>query len=316
VTSDEVIAIVGATATGKTALAIEVARRVGGEIISMDSRQVYRGLDIGTAKPTVAQQRVVPHFGVDLIDPTDRYSAGRFARDARNWIDQIRGRGQVPILVGGTGFFLKALTDPLFAEPELSPTRREQLKRYLATKSETELRDWLQVSDAGAARRHGERGDRQRMARALEVVLLTGRTLGWWHEHAQPAAPGLRPLCFVLELPRDELYRRINTRVEEMIEQGLVEEVRGLVGQGFDERAPGMKTTGYLELLPYLRGEIDLATAVDAIQRASRRYARRQNTWFRHQLPNDTIRLDAGEPLEQLVARVTAQWEVCSADRD
>jgi tRNA dimethylallyltransferase len=221
----------------------------------------------------------------------------------------------VPVLVGGTGFFLKALTDPLFVEPELSADRREELRRYLEPKSDQELHEWLQRLDPEAARRHGERRDRQRMTRALEVVLLTGRTLGWWHQHAQPVGHAIRPLSFLLELPREELYGRINARVEEMVERGLVEEVRELVAAGFDERAPGLKTTGYLELLPYLGGEIDLPTAVDAIQRASRRYARRQSTWFRHQLPADTIRLDAREPLEQLVRRVTRQWEVGSADR-
>lgn len=314
-THPEVIVITGATATGKTELGLEVARRLDGEIISLDSRQLYRGLDIGTAKPASHQQRMVPHHGIDLIAPDQRYSAGRFARDARRWIEQIRGRNRLPILVGGTGFFLKALLQPLFPEPELPAARREQLKRYLQTKSEPALRAWLQACDpVSAGRRAGEGGDRQRLARALEVVLLTGRTLGWWHQHT-PTEPALKPLCFLLELPRAELYRRINQRVLVMIDQGLVEEVHGLDTAGFDQAAPGMKTTGYGELLPYLRGVTGLSDAVDAIQRATRRYARRQATWFRHQLPADTIRLDATASLEQLARHVVEEWEASSADR-
>lgn len=313
----ETIVITGATTTGKTALALEVARVLHGEIISMDSRQVYRGLDIGTAKPSSLQQRTVPHHGIDLIDPGQRYSAGRFARDARGWIDAIRARNRVPILVGGTGFFLKALLQPFFTEPPLPEARREQLKRYLQTKSEPELRAWLRASDPVIATRiDGPGSDPQRVARALEVVLLTGRTLGWWHQHARPTDAGLEPLCFLLELPRDQLYRRINQRVLTMIEQGLVEEVRGLLAAGIDRHAPGMKTTGYFELVPYLLGETELPVAVDAIQRATRRYARRQGTWFRHQLPADTIRLDARDTLDTLVGQVVAEWEVGSADRD
>ncbi|MBI4545854.1 MAG: hypothetical protein HY703_11710, partial [Gemmatimonadetes bacterium] len=143
----DALVITGPTATGKTTLALEVAERLGGEIISMDSRQVYRGLDIGTAKPTLAQRARVPHHGLDLVDPNERYSAGRFAREARCWMAGIRARSRVPLLVGGTGFFLRALTHPLFREPPMPPERRERFKRYVARHGMDELRRWLGALD-------------------------------------------------------------------------------------------------------------------------------------------------------------------------
>jgi tRNA dimethylallyltransferase len=300
------IVITGATATGKSALALEVARTLGGEIISLDSRQIYRGLDVGTAKPTVEQRRQVPHHGIDIVAPDERYSAGQFARAAHAWISDIEQRGRVPILVGGTGFFLKAMLQPLFDEPEMPAAQREQLKQYFREKSPEQLRRWYEtVRSSGEPAR--PTSDPQRMSRALEVALLTGYTLEWWHAREPAHAHQPAPLCFLLDLPRTELYERINQRVLDMIDAGLVEEVRSLVARGYDEHTPGMNTTGYIELLPYLRGETDLASAVDAIQRATRRYARRQATWFRHQLPPDTIHLEAREPLDVLVAAVLEQ---------
>lgn len=296
------IAITGPTATGKTELSMALAAATNGAIISMDSRQVYRGMDIGTAKPSREQRARVEHFGLDLVEPGERYSAGRFAADARAWAELIQARSQLPILVGGTGFFLKSLTVPMFAEPELPPTR-DALKAYLQQLPAEELLRWLRQLDPLAAARLAQQGGRQRMTRVLEIALLTGRTLDWWHQHATPAAP-LPVTTFVLDLPRAELYERINRRVQAMVGAGLVEEVAALLARGFDERAPGLNATGYLEMLPYLRGQYDLATAVDAIQRATRRYARRQLTWFRHQLPHDAIWLDARRATADLVTEI------------
>ena len=290
------LVITGPTATGKTALSLDVAERLDGEIISMDSRQVYRGMDIGTAKVTPDQRARVPHHGLDLVDPDERYSAGRFARDARRWIEEIRARGHTPILVGGTGFFLRALTHPLFREPEMPERAREALKRWLERQPEEKLRRWLADLDPATARTLEASGGRQRVARALEVALLTGRPLSWWHRHAPPETPPLPLLIFVLWLPREQLYRRINDRVLEMIEAGWVDEVRALLERGYDLDDPGMVATGYPELVAYLRGEWSLEEAIEATQRATRRYARRQLTWFRHQLPPGAIWLDASRP--------------------
>jgi len=302
------LVITGPTATGKTALSLDVAERLDGEIISMDSRQVYRGMDIGTAKVTPDQRARVPHHGLDLVDPDERYSAGRFARDARRWIEETRARGHTPILVGGTGFFLRALTHPLFREPEMPERAREALKRWLERQPEEKLRRWLADLDPATARTLEASGGRQRVARALEVALLTGRPLSWWHRHAPPETPPLPLLIFVLWLPREQLYRRINDRVLEMIEAGWVDEVRALLERGYDLDDPGMVATGYPELVAYLRGEWSLEEAIEATQRATRRYARRQLTWFRHQLPPGAIWLDASRPRAELVDTIVDIW--------
>ena len=312
-----VLVITGPTATGKTALAIEVARRIGGEIISLDSRQIYRTMDIGTAKPSRAQRAAIAHHGIDIVDPADRYSAGKFANHARGWIHEISARGSAPILAGGTGFFLKALTEPMFTEQELPPVR-EELRALLNEMPLDQLMRWVHALDPAAGARLERQGGRQRIARVLEVVLLTGRTLSWWHQHAAPRLPAVSTTVFVLDLPRSELYQRINRRVEQMVADGLVEEVRALAGLGLDPSTPALNATGYAEVLPYLRGEQDLPSAVDAIQRATRRYARRQLTWFKHQLPPQARWLDATRPCAVLADEIVAHWEgeVLSANRD
>lgn len=305
----DALVLTGPTATGKTELSILVAERLGGEIISMDSRQVYRGMDIGTAKATPAERARVPHHGLDLVDPDERYSAGRFARDARSWIREIRGRGRVPVLVGGTGFFLRALTHPLFREPPLPAEARARLERWMERQSDDVLLHWLEALDPDAAERLRGGGGRQRVMRALEIAILTGRPLGWWHRSAEPEAPPLRPLIFVLTLPRDVLYARINARVHAMVEAGLVDEVAALLERGYGPGDPGMNATGYPEFVAYLRGQSTLEEAIDATQRATRRYARRQLTWFRHQLPEDAVWVDGTRPREELVEEIAGRWK-------
>lgn len=307
------IALVGATATGKTALGIEVARQVGGEIISVDSRQLYRKMDIGTAKATPEQRAAVPHFGLDLVDPDERFSAGEFARRAREWIGEISERGKVPVLVGGTGFFLRALTHPIFGEPPLDIGRRAALESWLEAQPTDVLGRWLGVLDPEGGAALANRGGRQRLVRSLTLPLLTGQTLGWWHRHAPPEAPPLLPVSFVLELPPERLRQAIDERVSRMAAEGLPEEVRGLVDAGYHGKDPGMNATGYVEMLPWLRGEIDLDSALDHIRRNTRAYARRQRTWFRHQLPPGAERLDATRPVAELAAEVVRRWEKTKA---
>lgn len=308
--TDRVLAITGPTASGKTTLAIEVAERIGGEIISVDSRQVYRGMDIGTAKATAAERARVPHHGLDLVEPDERYSAGRFGRDARRWIQEIRGRGRVPILAGGTGFFLRALTSPLFREPAMDKARRQLLHQYLEGLPPGRLLDWLGALDPAGAALLGERGGgRQRQLRLIEVALLTGRTLGWWQRNEPAEAPAMEIVAFVLDRPRQELYHRINVRVDAMFEAGLVDEVRALMDRGYGSADPGMTATGYQETLALVRREITMDEAKDRIRRATRRYARRQLTWFRHQLPSGAVWLDGTRPNHQLVHEVIEQWQ-------
>jgi tRNA dimethylallyltransferase len=307
--ADRVLVITGPTAAGKTALALDVAGRLGAEIISADSRQVYRGMDIGTAKATAEERARVPHHGLDLVDPSARYSAGRFAADARRWIREIVAQGRVPMLVGGTGFFIRALTNPLFREPPLDPDRRQRLHRFLDHLGQSRLDAWLDALDptgAGLLRERG--GGKQRALRLLEVALLTGRPLGWWQRHEPATVPPLHVEVFVLGLPRQQLYDRINARVDAMFEAGLVAEVRGLMDRGYGATDPGMTATGYQETLALVRREISMDEAKDRIRRATRRYARRQLTWFRHQLPSGAVWLDGTRPNHQLVDEVIDQW--------
>jgi tRNA dimethylallyltransferase len=307
--AERALVLTGPTASGKTALGVEVAERIGGEIISADSRQVYRGMDIGTAKATTEERARVPHHGLDLVPPDVRYSAGRFARDARGWIADIRARGRVPMLVGGTGFFLRALTRPLFREPPLDAERRSTLGAHLEALPDARLRDWLAALDPVGARRLRTGGGRQRVLRALEVVILTGRPLHWWHQAGTPEEAPLDAVTFVLDLPRAMLYDRIDRRVAAMVEAGLVDEVRDLLRQGYSPAAPGLSATGYPETVAALDGRSDMEEAMDRIRRATRRYARRQITWFRHQLPPGAVWLDGTLPTNEQADEVVRQWQ-------
>jgi tRNA dimethylallyltransferase len=302
------LALVGPTASGKTTLSLAVAKRIAAEIVSMDSRQVYRGMGVGTAKVDEAGRREVPHHGLDRVDPDQRYSGGRFAREARRWIGEIRARGRVPLLVGGTGFFLRALTEPIFREPPLDPVRLEALRAWLRRQPREELERWVHALDllrAGVAAEGGP----QRLARTLEVTLLTGRPLSTWHREAGPEAEPLAGPVIVMVLAREELDRRIAGRVDAMLEAGLVAEVQGLLDRGYGPDAPGMTATGYREVVRYLRGEWTLEQAAAEIRRATRQYARRQLTWFRNQIPEGAVRIDATSPLDVQVEEVVAVWE-------
>ena len=303
----EFLAIAGATATGKTALSLAVAEALGGEIVSMDSRQIYRGMDVGTDKVAAGIRARIPHHGLDIRDPDESYSAGEFARDAARWMGEIRARGGVPVLAGGTGFFLKALMEPLFEEPRLDPARVTRLRRFLGERRLEELERWVRALDPERATLAVE-GGMQRIERTLEITLLTGRPLSWWHQTAQEDAPAAEGMVVVLEVPRDELDRRIDERVGTMAERGLVEEVRGLAARGYGAGDPGMSGTGYREILAHLEGGLSLEEALDATRRATRRYARRQLTWFRNQLPPDTVRIDGLQPREAQCADVLEAW--------
>jgi tRNA dimethylallyltransferase len=304
--SPEAVVITGPTGAGKSELAVVLAERIAGEIISADSRQVYRSMDIGTAKPAPSLRRRVPHHGLDLLDPDESYSAGRFARDAWGWISEIRGRGRIPVVVGGTGFFIRALLAPLGPEPELDPVRRERLRRYLTALVPETLKRWLERLDPPRAERLRGEGGAQRLARSLEVALLSGRPHSWWLQRT-PETPALAAAVFCLSLPREELYRRIDERFHRMMAEGLLDEARRLLKR-YPAGSPGLRSVGYTELIRHLQGELTLAEAVEAAKRSTRHYARRQLTWFRHQLPEDTVWLDAGRPVEELAAEIERGW--------
>jgi tRNA dimethylallyltransferase len=286
---------------GKTGVALALAAHWPVVVISADSRQVYRGMDIGTAKPTTADREAVPHFGIDVVDPGERYSAGRFARDAVGWLAALTGESQ-PIVVGGTGFYVRALADGLFREPPLDRTRLERLRTWL--KSAKEVGTWAVRLDPGY-----RGGGRQRSARAVEVALLTGRTLSWWQEHAK-AEGIMRPWYVRLTVPRSVLHERIERRVQRMLDAGWIEEVRQLIASGVPATAPGLDAVGYREIVRVLRGDLAEAELAAAITVATRRYAKRQETWFRHQLSGASVlTLDAVDDAEVVAARIIEHWD-------
>ena len=301
------LAIVGCTGTGKTALSLLVARELDGEVISMDSRQVYRGMDIGTAKATARERALVPHHGLDIRDPGERYSAGDFGRGARRWIAEIRSRGRVPLLVGGTGFFLRVLTDPIFREPPLDPARRAALEDALGTLSRREMMRWVRVLDPERAE-IAIAGGCQRMLRALSVTLLTGQRMSWWHGRHPTEGKRLVGVVCRKSIPPAMLRRRIENRTREMVAAGFLDEVEGLLRAGHTPDDPGMNGVGYREMAAHLAGGITLDEAVERTCRATRRYAKRQRTWFRHQLGPGVVEVDGTAPLEAQAATVVKAW--------
>lgn len=305
-TAPDFLAIVGPTGSGKTGLSLEIGKRMEAEVVSMDSRQIYRGMDIGTGKATLRERAVLPHHGLDIREPDQRYSAGEFARDARGWIRDIKSRGRVPMVVGGTGFFLKALMEPMFREPELDRERLDRLRVFLNDLPSQRLAAFLQVLEPeseGVAE-----GGRQRMTRRIEMALLTGRPLSWWHVESEPLEPPLRGLIAVMDHPREVLYRRINERVGDMVREGLAEEVRRLLRAGYRREDPGMTGAGYREIVRLLQGDLTISEATEEIRQSHRNYARRQITWNRHQLPAGAIRLDASGTGPVLAAQVITAW--------
>jgi tRNA dimethylallyltransferase len=294
--------IVGPTAVGKTAVALALAEHLPVEIVSADSRQVYRRLDIGTAKPTPKERARVPHHGLDLVAPGERYSAGRFAREATGWIDEIRARAHLPVVVGGTGFYVRALAEGLFHEPPLDPGRRAALEGWLAGLDALELVRWAGRLDPGF-----RGGGRQRAARAIEVALLTGHPLSFW----QRAARGhgiIDPWYVRLTVPRPVLHQRIDARAEEMVRRGVIEEVAAALADGAPADGPGLDGVGLREAVQYLHGERSRESVAAAIAQSTRQYARRQETWFRHQLPGDVITLDAVRPPAEVAAEIARRW--------
>ncbi len=301
------LAITGPTTSGKTQLSIAVAEALDSEIICMDSRQIYRGMDIGTDKVSREHRERVPHHGLDLRDPDEFYSAGQFGRDAHLVIEQISGRGHVPMLVGGTGLFLRSLTHPIFKQPDIDASRLEAVRGFLATLPMTELARWVTALDPGRSDLAREGGP-QRVGRTIEVALLTGRPLSWWHRQGTPDQEPLEGLIVVLDKDREELDRRIDARVTRMAAGGLVDEVKGLLEKGYGPEDPGMSGTGYREVAAYLGGEMTLDEALDRMRSQTRQYARRQLTWFRNQLPEDAIHIDTSQPLASQVTKVCEAW--------
>lgn len=273
------VVITGATASGKTRLGICLAREFHGEIVNCDALQVYRGMDIGTAKASALERVSLPHFMIDLRDPCEDFSAGDYQRQCREVLSQVKARGRIPFLVGGTGFYLRALIHGLFEGPGRSTELRERMRRIAARKGSAYLHRALSRSDPESARRIMPT-DLSRIIRAYEIYLLTGKPMSFWHRQPTDHLEGFRWLKLAIQWPRQELYERINTRVEEMFQQGFVEEVRGLL-ERYPRDCHAFKAIGYKQIAQYHEGKLSLEQAKEETQRESRRYAKRQLTWFR-----------------------------------
>lgn len=272
------VVILGPTAVGKTAVSVALARKLNGEIVSADSRLFYRGMDIGTAKPTTEEQAAVPHHLIDVTEPNRPWSLALFQSEARKIIDEIHRRGKVPFLVGGTGQYVRAVTEEWSVPPvEPDPELRAILEAWAREITPQGLHERLAELDPDAAANIDYRNLR-RTVRALEVIFRTGKKFSTLRQrHESP----YRVIKVGLNIPRPELYRRIDERIEAMLAAGLVAEVRSLLEKGYDPSLPALSAIGYRELIPYVMGEISLEDAVAQIKRNTRIYVRRQANWFK-----------------------------------
>jgi tRNA dimethylallyltransferase len=280
-TDKPIYAIAGPTASGKTALAVELALRVGGEVVNFDSVQIYRGIGIATAKPGEEEKRGVPHHRIDYVDPRVNYTAADWAADAVQVIEQIESRGKTPILVGGTGFYLRTLRQPLFESPKTDEHLRERLREIKERRGAEHLHQMLQRVDLDASKSLQPR-DYPRVMRAREVYFQTGERLSaQLPNRAEPPEFADRIKLFVLNPPRDDLYERINRRTEAHFEAGLIDEIKGLIAEGVPQSSNALGAHAYRRVCEYLRGERSLESAIEKSKQDVRNYAKRQLTWFR-----------------------------------
>jgi tRNA dimethylallyltransferase len=296
--------IAGPTAVGKTAVGIALAQRLGGEILSADSRQVYRGMTIGTSKPTDSEQARVRHHLIDVADPRSHYTAADFARDARQVIAELDRRRVPAIVVGGSGLYLRALIDGLFAGPGRQPEIRAELEAWADREGSEPLHAALARVDPESARRLHP-NDRVRLVRALEVERASGKPLSDWHrERAHHSLRG-RTRYVVLDREDPDLDARIAVRTREMFATGLIEEARSLLAAGLGPDHSTYRTIGYAEAFAVLRGEMALASAIIATTQATRQFARRQRTWFRAVPGAEWVALSAGDPPGAVADKLT-----------
>ncbi len=270
--------VVGPTAVGKSALSIELARKIPVEIISADSRQIFRYMDIGTAKVSRIIRQAIPHHFVDIIDPDGYFSAGMFSEQARQVIKKILSRNKIPLVVGGSGLYIRALIHGFFSGDIKDRQIRIRLEEELASKGLEVLYERLERCDPEYARKISSR-DTQRILRSLEVYQVSGIPFSEWHKKGNQEA-FFEAVQIGLRMPREVLYERINQRVDRMFEQGFIEEVKALLQKGYSSDLNALNTVGYKEICACLRGEISLEEAKSLIKRNSRRYAKRQMTWF------------------------------------
>ena len=303
-----ILILVGPTGSGKTATAIELCHRINGEIISADSMQIYKGCDIVTAKATPEEQKAAPHHLIDICDPRETYSAARWAQDAQAAIEEIESRGKLPIIAGGTGFYINALLHPeTLAVAPPNAELRAALEAQTQEHGNQWLHDKLRSLDAAAATRLHP-NDLHRVMRAIEVAVSKQQPAANQLPSSQPPSLSYQPLTFGLHLLREKLYARLNRRVDQMLQTGALEELKNLLASGVPRDAPALQGVGYRQLLPILDNEEWLPEATELWKRDTRRYAKRQMTWFRHQLPVHWIETDDTTSAEHIASQIVAQW--------
>ena len=284
---NNVICICGPTASGKTGLSVALAKRLGAEVVSCDSMQIYRGMDVGTAKPDAAEMEGVPHHLLDVAEPGEDFSVGRYVQLADAAIADIHSRGRIAIVCGGTGLYMDSLIKgETFAAPS-RPAQREYVEHIAEEKGLPFLYEMLKDADPETAEKL-HISDRKRIVRAMEVFLITGMPLSYHNEQSKKRPPKYQPAWIGLNFrDRNKLYARVDARVDQMLDQGLESEVRRLLEAGIDPKTTAMQAIGYKEMAAALRGECTLEQAADRIKQASRNYAKRQLTWFRR---NEAVR--------------------------
>ena len=301
--------IVGPTASGKTELSIQLASACHGEIVSADSRQIYKWLDIGTAKPSASQLEDIPHHCIGFVDPSIEYNAGAYAKHAIHKIEDIRTRNHIPVIVGGSGLYIRALVDGMFEGEVKDETVRMRLKNRVELEGLESLYNELKQCDPVSAEAIHP-NNAPRILRALEICQITGKTRAQIWEEKGPGR-AFDPIFFGLYWPREILYQRINDRVDRMLEQGLVDEVHALVKRGYGPQNNSMNTLGYKEVISYLNREINQDAMREQIQRNTRRFAKRQMTWFRNDARIHWIPLhqqpDSGRMVRYIVQCISSQ---------
>lgn len=298
-----ILAVVGPTASGKTSLAIELALRLDTEIVSADSMQVYKGMEIGTSAPTQADQSRVKHHFVSFLEPDQPFSAGEFERQARPMVEFINARNKTALVVGGSGLYVSALLDGLFEGPPASEPVRRHLHNQAEAYGVAPLFERLQNTDPDYAQLI-QPNDLRRIVRALEVQELTGTSLSEHHRKHQQSRPTLPAIQVALDYPREVLYDRIAKRVDRMLDSGFIDEVKALLDAGHGPAIDRLRSLGYREFASYLRGEKSLQEARDAMIMLTRRYAKRQLTWFRADPRIHWIPATENDPPESFVERV------------